>query len=148
MTLDIRVSSQGHQNRRKVSEFENIAIQTIQNETKKSKSEKNVLEYQLWNNFKLLKVYVLGVLKTGNWNRKKYLKKYWLKFFQIYLEPVTHRSIIPNLRNMKKNYKAHHNCSKSKIKRKSLKVDRVKKYRGRKINLTVDFCWPLLTTLT
>lgn len=54
MTLDIRVSSQGHQNRRKVSEFESIAIQTIQNETKKSKSEKNILEYQLWNSFKLL----------------------------------------------------------------------------------------------
>lgn len=46
----------------------------------------------------------------------------------------------PKLEKHEEKPQAHHNCSKSKINRKSLKVDRGKKYRGRKINVTVDFC--------
>lgn len=88
--MDIRIKRQGQQNRKKVSEFEDLAIQTIQNREELI-GKKNVPEYQLWDNLKQPKI--IWNPETGNQNRKKYWKKYWLHIFQIYGERLARRYI-------------------------------------------------------
>lgn len=115
MTLDVRISRQGHQNRKKISEFEDITIQTIQNKTKQNELEKKMNQsYQLWDNFKQPKI---------KWNpengirTEKLLEEILAAYFPDLWRTVSTQIHNPKPEQYEENYQAHHDCSKSEINR-------------------------------
>lgn len=88
----------------KISEFEDVAIEIIQNKASKGKNwRKKEQIFELWDNLKWHNINVIGVQKVGI--GEKYLRKYWPKFFKFDQNenpPIQEAEHSPSSRNMKK----------------------------------------------